>query len=88
MCFLNTFLHHEPVPKVLKQVVNLSCLACCKKNDTVFEEVYGFLAEVLVAMVFEAVLEAARKKPDAVPYQNRSALQIGCIFFFDRFNAP
>ena len=24
--FLNTFLHHKPVPQVLKKVVNLSCL--------------------------------------------------------------
>ena len=47
----------------------------------VFEEVYDFLATVLVAMVFEAVLQAARKKMDSVLYQNRSALNIACGFF-------
>ena len=47
-----------------------------------------FIATVFVPTVLEAVLEAARQKTQAVPYLNHNAWNIGCFFFFDRFNAP
>ena len=40
-------------------------------------------------MVLDAVLEAARQKTHAVPYLNRSPLNIGYgFYFYDSFNAP
>ena len=44
---------------------------------------YNFIPTVL-----EAVLEAARQKTNAVPYQNRSTLNIGYgFYFYDIINA-
>ena len=59
---------------------------------------YGFIATVLylrfytygfIPTVLEAVLKAERQKTNAVPYLNRSPLNIAYSFYFyDRFNAP
>ena len=60
-----------------------------KDKDAVLYKVYGFIATVFVPTVLEDVLEAATQKMHAVPYLNRSALNIGYgFYFFDSFNAP
>ena len=50
---------------------------------------YTVLLLRFLPMVLEAVLDAARQKTHAVPYQNHSPLNIGYSFyFFDGFNTP
>ena len=48
-------------------------LGCRRDKGVVFEEVYAFYCYGFSRYSFRGCLEAAWKKPDVLPYQNRIA---------------